>query len=154
MHSLGKSRDKIQGFSLPRERVLRLRLLAEKNHGIAVYIIRNLLRYIINFAEIVYHHCERVYSLRLMRYSPCRDILGKADEMHAKAWWYTIAFAMDKKAPYRREAFFHRRRYGITSEGDEEIHAIAWCHARASRNSIQFARRIDAMPSPSVLDKK
>ena len=48
-------------------------------------------------ASLVYHHCERRYSLRLMIYSPCRDILGKADEIHAKAWWYTIAFAMDKK---------------------------------------------------------
>ena len=35
--------------------------------------------------RLVYHHCERVYSLRLMIYSPCRDILGKADEIHAKA---------------------------------------------------------------------
>ena len=34
---------------------------------------------------VVYHHCERGYSLRLMIYSPCRDILGKADEIHAKA---------------------------------------------------------------------
>ena len=35
--------------------------------------------------SLVYHHCERGYSLRLMIYSPCRDILGKADEIHAKA---------------------------------------------------------------------
>ena len=25
--------------------------------------------HIINFVEIVYHHCERIYSLRLMRYT-------------------------------------------------------------------------------------
>ena len=40
--------------------------------------------------SIVYHHCERGYSLRLMIYT-------FGDEIHAKAWWYTIAFAMDKK---------------------------------------------------------
>ena len=39
---------------------------------------------------VVYHHCERGYSLRLMIYT-------FGDEIHAKAWWYTIAFAMDKK---------------------------------------------------------
>ena len=39
--------------------------------------------------SLVYHHCERGCSLRLMIYSPCRDILGKADEIHAKAWWDT-----------------------------------------------------------------
>ena len=32
--------------------------------------------------SLVYHHCERRYSLRLMIYSPCRDILGKADDIH------------------------------------------------------------------------
>ena len=32
--------------------------LPQPNHGAAVYIIRNLLRYIINFEEIAYHHCE------------------------------------------------------------------------------------------------
>ena len=60
-------------------------VIPQKNHGIAVYIIRNLLRYIINSAGIVYHHCESGYSLLLMIYSPCRDILGKADDIHAKA---------------------------------------------------------------------
>ena len=40
--------------------------------------------------SLVYHHCERKYSLRLMIYT-------FGDEIHAKAWWYTIAFAMDKK---------------------------------------------------------
>ena len=39
---------------------------------------------------VVYHHCERGYSLRLMIYT-------FGDEIHANAWWYTIAFAMDKK---------------------------------------------------------
>ena len=47
--------------------------------------------------SLVYHHCERGCSLRLMIYSLWRDMLVKADEMHAKAWWYAIAFAMDKK---------------------------------------------------------
>ena len=40
--------------------------------------------------SLVYHHCERGYSLRLMIYT-------FGDEIHAKAWWYAIAFAMDKK---------------------------------------------------------
>ena len=40
--------------------------------------------------SLVYHHCERRYSLWLMIYT-------FGDEIHAKAWWYTIAFAMDKK---------------------------------------------------------
>ena len=39
---------------------------------------------------VVYHHCESEYSLRLMIYT-------FGDEIHANAWWYTIAFAMDKK---------------------------------------------------------
>ena len=32
--------------------------LPQPNHGKAVYIIRNLLLYIINSEEIAYHHCE------------------------------------------------------------------------------------------------
>ena len=39
--------------------------------------------------SFVYHHCEKKCSLRLMIYT-------FGDEMHAIAWWYTIAFAMDK----------------------------------------------------------
>ena len=41
--------------------------------------------------SFVYHHCEKKCSLRLMIYT-------FGDEMHACAWWYTIAFAMDKKS--------------------------------------------------------
>ena len=54
-----------------------------------VYII-NAKHCISSRRNLVYHHCERGYSLRLMIYT-------FGDEIHAKAWWYTIAFAMDKK---------------------------------------------------------
>ena len=40
--------------------------------------------------NLVYHHCERGCSLRLMIYT-------FGDEIHAKAWWHAIAFALDKK---------------------------------------------------------
>ena len=50
--------------------------LPQINQGVALYIIRNLLRYIIN-TGVVYHHCERVYSLRLM-------ICTYGDDIHAK----------------------------------------------------------------------
>ena len=39
------------------------------------------------------------YNLRLMR---CTF----GDDIHAKAWWYTIAFAMDKK-DYGKHIIFH-----------------------------------------------
>ena len=38
MHSLGKNGDEIQGFSLPRERVLHLRLPAEKKKSKSFYL--------------------------------------------------------------------------------------------------------------------
>ena len=49
--------------------------------------------------SFVYHHCEKKCSLRLMIYT-------FGDEMHACAWWYTIAFAMDKK-DYGKRIIFH-----------------------------------------------
>ena len=49
--------------------------------------------------SFVYHHCEKKYSLRLMIYT-------FGDEMHACAWWYTIAFAMDKKSTGRNLSIF------------------------------------------------
>ena len=70
--------------------------LSHPNHGIGVHITP---KACISFAtccgissmrSIVYHHCERRYSLRLMIYT-------YGDEIHAHAWWYAIAFAMDKK---------------------------------------------------------
>ena len=56
------------------------------NHAKGVYIIKAYALYITNGL----HHCESEYSLRLM-------ICTFGDEIHAKAWWYAIAFAMDKK---------------------------------------------------------
>ena len=52
-------------------------------------------------------------------------------------------------------------RYGIITEwcmesrskGTGGMQPDGWCHARQSRDSIQFALRIDAIPSPTVLDK-
>ena len=49
--------------------------------------------------SFVYHHCEKKCSLRLMIYT-------FGDEMHAYAWWYTIAFAMDKKSTGRNLSIF------------------------------------------------
>ena len=68
-----------------------------------LYIIRNLLRYIINSARncissrrsLVYHHCESFFwcTLRVMIYSP--DGLLRYNTA-LPCWWYAIAFAMDK----------------------------------------------------------
>ena len=51
--------------------------------------------------SFVYHHCEKKCSLRLMIYT-------FGDEVHACAWWYTIAFAMDKKSTGRNLSIFGR----------------------------------------------
>ena len=61
-----------------------------QNHAKGVYIINSIGIVYHQRLAVVYHHCERGYSLRLM-------ICTFGDEIHAKAWWYTIAFAMDKK---------------------------------------------------------
>ena len=62
---------------------------AEKSHRRCVYhqFCRNCISPKRSF---VYHHCERLYNLRLMIYA-------FSDDIHTKVWWNTIAFAMDKK---------------------------------------------------------
>ena len=49
--------------------------------------------------RFVYHHWESNATWRLMIYAYGNDI-------HAKAWWYTIAFAMDKKEHRVSDALF------------------------------------------------
>ena len=77
----------------------RMNLNSHRNHGESRVYHQDGVLHIINSAGIVYHHCERIYSLRLMIYT-------FGDEMHACAWWYTIAFAMDKKSTGRNLSIF------------------------------------------------
>ena len=73
----------------------------EKINGRAIAYHQNRVLHIIKFAEFVYHHCERRCNLRLMIYA-------YGDDIHTKVWWYTIAFAMDKKTTSSRLSFFGR----------------------------------------------
>ena len=77
-------------FSISSFRILALSSCkTEKSHRRCVYhqFRRNCIS---PKQRFVYHHCERLYNLRLMIYA-------FGDDIHTKVWWYTIAFAMDKK---------------------------------------------------------
>ena len=63
------------------------------NHAKGVYIINSARNCISSKRNALYIIIAKAkYSLQLM-------ICTFGDEIHAKAWWYTIAFAMDKKRP-------------------------------------------------------
>ena len=56
------------------------------NHGTAVYIIKT--EFCISPTQsVVYHHCEREYSLRLMICTFGDDILAKADDIPLLSQW-------------------------------------------------------------------
>ena len=64
--------------------------------------------HIINSKGIAYHYCESGYAAcMLMRYNGGNAVL---DDIHAEAWWYAIAFAMDKKSKSADLDFWHPQR--------------------------------------------
>ena len=80
---------------------LRMNSNSCKNHGESRVYHQFRRNWISSKRSFVYHHCEKKCSLRLMIYT-------FGDEMHAYAWWYTIAFAMDKKSTGRNPSIFGR----------------------------------------------
>ena len=62
------------------------------NHAKGVHIIRNKLRYIINAKHCISSNRKEIHARAWWDTRRCRD-----DIQPHRGWWYTIAFAMDKK---------------------------------------------------------
>ena len=56
--------------------------------------------------EIVYHPLEEWHIIIAKAIQPTVDDIRYGDDIHVKTWWYTIAFAMDKKVVSHRYDFF------------------------------------------------
>ena len=98
--------------------------------------------------SVVYHHCESEYNLRLMIYSLWRDIPVKADEIHANAWWYTIAFAMDKKIPSPKTWNFLAPPAGL-EPATRAYRGAVYCRARRCSLTLVQNHATSAKFSPS-----
>ena len=78
-------------------------LVRKKNHAVGVYIINfsklhiTKTEFCISSLRKYYTDCVWWYTPLAMIYRLRLMIYAFGDDIHTKVWWYTIAFAMDKK---------------------------------------------------------